>query len=252
MQFGFRQARPSEQVRTIFYPDSTDTSAGVVRVQDIAYAAVTRDEVYSSPWLVRFDEEPESSGSITGFASPEDEATTIRSYDRVLIDMPSPARVGAVLQIFRISRTIESVGDVAMPTGLLSVAAIGDDGVVGVVTHEYQRIQPGDLVRPAPMYDITPGQYAQEVSGGPEAMIMGFAGRQEINSIDHIAFLDLGSDDGIGIGDEFVLFGSALGSPEGSLQVVGVTPTMASARIASLTDNVFRQGVIVRLARKMP
>ena len=49
----------------------------------------------------------------------------------------------------------------------------------------------------------------------------------------------------------FYLFGAAVGAPEGSLQVVGVTPTMAAARIISMVDDVFHQGVVVRLARKM-
>ena len=68
---------------------------------------------------------------------------------------------------------------------------------------------------------------AQEVSGGSEAMIMGFAGRQVLNDLGHIAFLDLGSDDGIAVGDEFVLYGSTSANDvRGSLQVVGLTPSM--------------------------
>ena len=37
----------------------------------------------------------------------------------------------------------------------------------------------------------------------------------------------------------------------GSLQVVGLSPNTAAARIASMVDDVFRQGVVVRLARTM-
>jgi LysM domain len=251
VQFGFRQARPAEQVRTIFYPDSSAGAGGVLRGGDVPYFAVTRDAVYSSPWLVRFDEMVESSGSIEGFATPGESASTIRSYDLVRLTMPSPARVGAELQTFRISRTIESVGQVAMPTGVVTVASIGDNGVIGVITKEYQRIQPGDLVRPVPTYNLRAGEYAQDVTGGSEAMVMGFAGLQMLNDIGHVAFLDLGSDDGVTIGDEFVLFGAALGSRDGSLQVIAVTRSMASARIVNLVDDVFKQGVVVRLARKM-
>jgi hypothetical protein len=252
VQFGFRQARPAEQVRTVFHTDTASQRAAIVRAQDIAYVVVTRDAAYQAPWVVPFESVPENSGTIEGFAAEGTRASSIRSFDRVRVSMPSPARVGAELQMFRVMRTIENVGDVVVPTGVLTVSTISEAGVIGVVTREYQRIQPGDFVRPVPAYSLQPGRYPQEVSGGSEAMVMGFAGRQELNDLGHIAFLDLGSNDGITIGDEFVLYGSAVGSPEGSLQVVGVTPSMAAARITSMVDDVFHQGVVVRLARKMP
>jgi hypothetical protein len=73
-----------------------------------------------------------------------------------------------------------------------------------------------------------------------------------ITDIGHIAFLDLGSDDGINIGDEFILYGEAVPTNrDGSLQVVAVTETMASARVLSMADDLFHQGVIVRLAKQM-
>jgi len=251
VQFGFRQARPAEQVRTIFHTDTASQRAAVVTAQDIPYVAVTRDAVYSAPWVVPLETDPENAGSIAGFAAEGARASTIRMFDRVRVAMPTPARVGAELQIFRRMRTIERVGEVIVPTGVLTVSTISEDGVIGVVTKEYQRVQPVDFVRPVPNYTIRHGQYAEEMSGGSEAMVMGFSGRQELNDLGHVAFLDLGSNDGVAIGDEFVLYGSALGTAEGSLQVVGLTPTMAAARITTMVDDVFRQGVVVRLARKM-
>ena len=251
VQFGFRQARPAEQVRTIFYSDTTGQGSGVGGSTAVPYVAVTRDMVYSAPWLLRPGTELESTGYVQGFATEGARATTIRSFDRIVLDMPAPARVGAQLQLFRVERSIEMVGEVVMPTGIATVESIGGSGVVAVVTKEYGRIQPGDLVRPVPTYTLQPGQYAQDIAGGSEAMIMGVAGRQELNNLGHIAFLDLGSDDGIVVGDEFVLFGSIAGVQEGRLQVVGVTPNTASARIVALVDDVFQQGVVVRLARKM-
>ena len=166
--------------------------------------------------------------------------------------MPSEARVGANLQIFRVSRTIEDVGQVVAPTGLLTVETIGDRFVIGTVTKEYGRIQPGDLVRPLPSYTPREGVYAEDISGGSEAMIMGFAGRQVLNDLGHTAFLDLGADDGIAIGDEFVLYGDAVPTAQhGSLQVVGLSENTSTARILSMADDVFRQGVVVRLSKKM-
>jgi hypothetical protein len=60
-------------------------------------------------------------------------------------------------------------------------------------------------------------------------------------------------NDGITVGDEFVLYGAiSANDTRGSLQVVGVTQSMVAARIASMADDIFRQDVIVRLAKKMP
>ncbi len=251
VQFGFRQARPAEQVRTIFHTDTASLRAAVVTAADIPYTAVTRDAVNSAPWVIPTESDPDNAGTVAGLVAEGARASTIRSFDRVSVSMPAPARIGAELQIFRVTRTIEGVGDVVTPTGVLTVSTISEAGVVGVVTKEYQRIQPGDFVRPVPSYSLSAGQYAQPISGGSEAMIMGFAGRQELNDLGHVAFLDLGSNDGVAIGDEFVLYGAATGAPEGSLQVVGLTPTMVAARIITMVDDVFRQGVVVRLARKM-
>jgi len=140
-----------------------------------------------------------------------------------------------------------------VPTGVLSVLTGDGAGAVAVVSKEYGRIQPGDLVGPTPEYGIREGVYAQDVQGGPAAMIMGFAGTAAVHDVGHHAFLDLGANDGIGVGDEFVLFSEAVSDQvRGVLQVVGVTEETATARIQSITDDVFARGVVVRLTRQMP
>jgi hypothetical protein len=251
--FGFRQARPTDEVRSIFYRDTAAARAIASQSLERDYVAVSSDAAYSAPWLVGLEDEVVGTGVIEGFADEGDtRASTIRSFQRVLVEMPSPARVGANLQVFRVGRTIETVGKVVAPTGVLTVTTIGDGYVVGTILKEYDRIQPGDMVRPLPTYTQEVGVYAEEISGGSEAMIMGFAGRQILSDIGHIAFLDLGSDDGVAVGDEFILYGSAVPTArEGSLQVVGVSEGTSAARILSMSDDVFRQGVVVRLAKKM-
>jgi hypothetical protein len=251
--FGLRAARPVvEGTRTIFYAGEDREAGSVTGAAVPEYAAVSADRVHSAPWLIGLAEEPDATGHIAGFAERGQRASAIRSFDRVRIEMPSPARVGANLQLFRVDRTIENVGHVVIPTGVATVSVIGNGAVVAEVVKEYHRIQPGDLVRPLPMYTATPGVYAEEIAGGSEAMIMGFAGNHVLTDIGHVAFLDLGSDDGIVIGDEFVLYGEAIPTArDGSLQVIGVTETTAAARVLSMRDNVFRQGVVVRLAKKM-
>lgn len=251
--FGLRQARPvTEGARTVFYNDTAQVRQTLEAQINTDYAAVAADAVYSAPWMIGLVGAPQSDGRITGFADRGVRSTSIRNYDRIRIGMAAPARIGANLQLYRVSRTIDDIGQVVVPTGVAQVQTVGDGEVVAVVMRQYGRILPGDLARPLPTFEERPGVYAEDISGGSEAMIMGFAGNHVLTDIGHIAFLDLGSDDGITIGDEFVLFGDAIPTArEGTLQVVGVTETMASARVLSMRDNVFAQGVVVRLAKKM-
>jgi len=251
--FGLRPPRPvAEGARTIFNTEDEQERARVEASMAAERVAVSSDQVYSAPWLIRLDQEPEASGSLTGFAEPGERGNTMRLYDAVRVDMPAPARVGANLQIFRVTRTIPMVGHVVQPVGVATVSTLGDGEVVAEIQKMYGRIQTGDLVRPLPSYSADAGVYAEPISGGSEAMIMGFAGGQVITDIGHIAFLDLGSDDGVTIGDEFILYGDAIPTAtHGALQVVYATPTTASARVLAMDDDVWAQGVVVRLARKM-
>lgn len=251
--FGLRPPRPvAEGAHTVFYSDPAEARARVEAARVVEYSAVPADRVYSAPWLMRLERQPASDGVVLGFAGRAERAETMMMYSEIRIEMPTPARIGERLQLFRVSRTIPAVGQVVRPTGVATVSVIGEGEVVAVVDRVYHRIQAGDLVRALPAYSPRPGVYAEPVSGGSEAMIMGFAGRQVITDIGHVAFLDLGSDDGIAIGDEFILYGDAIpNQEEGALQVIYTTPTTASARVLSMADNVWQQGVVVRLARTM-
>lgn len=252
MMPGGREARPAGETRTVFFSDPSAAGTGVVGMEDVQRLAVPRDLSYSAPWLQPFGTETRHDGTIVGFADPAERGSTIRSFHDARLDMTAATRVGAQLQVFRVERDIEMVGQVVVPTGVITVTAVTPEGAVGTVTKEYGRIQPGDMVRPLPNYPLALGQKAQPVSGGSEAMIMGFAGTATLNDIGQLAFLDLGANDGITIGDEFVLFSETRADdPRGSLQVVAVTDRAATARIMSMDDDVFDRGVVVRLSKKM-
>jgi serine/threonine-protein kinase len=246
------QPAADAEVRTIFYRNQM-AAPSVVSMLEREYVAVDRDQVYSAPWLGPIEGEPRSIGTLTGFALSSDRGSTLRQFHQVNVRTSAPARVGDQLRSFRVTRALPQVGSVVTPTGLLTVTAVHDSGAVAVVAKEYGRIQPGDLVDALPEFEAAVGVRAQDVTGGSEAMIMGFASNSQLKDIGQHAFLDLGSDHGIGVGDEFVLFSDATRSDvRGRLQVVSVTPTAATVRVMSMVDDVFRRGVIVRLVRQMP
>lgn len=239
-------------IPTIFVRDRSVVRGGVVSLGSLEYLAVSRDLVFSAPWLTYLENDPEHTGVLEGSASGNNRGNTVRSYERVRVAMERPARVGEQLQIFTVDQEIKDVGRVVHPTGLITVSSVVDGGIIGVIIKEYGRIQPGDFVRPVPAYDLSTGEYADPVSGGSVAMLMGFASRATVLNIGQIAFLDLGIDDGIAIGDEFTLYNSAdTDAVEGVLQVVGLTDETSAARVVAMRDAVFEKGVVVRLTKKM-
>ena len=94
VQFGFRQARPAQQVRSMFYQDTAAARAGTGGASVGNRVAVTRDAVYSAPWVVRIGAQPDRTGVIEGFADEGARALAMRSYNRVRMNMPSPAQIG--------------------------------------------------------------------------------------------------------------------------------------------------------------
>jgi hypothetical protein len=88
---------------------------------------------------------------------------------------------------------------------------------------------------------------------GPVANVVGFARDHELHQPGNFLFLDMGSTDGVGVGDEFIV---DLGGPdalvEGRAQVVSVQPELATARITMIRNPVFLPGIRMRLDRKMP
>lgn len=240
--------------RTVFYQDASRTGMGELGADQVAYFPVPRDLVYAAPWLVPLGEEPASLGKADGFAGGARTTVTARAWDRLhlVFEDEAPA-IGTELLTFRVTKTIENVGQVATPTGIVTVSEAAGREAVAVVTREYDRLMLGDRLAPIPAYGLGKGEYARDVARGAEAMIMGFAGRAELQDVGQVAFLDQGSDDGVGIGDEFEYVNRLAGSDvvEGRLQVVGVTANVAAARIVSMDDAIFRQGLVVRLARKM-
>ena len=84
--FGLRQARPvSEQARTVFYRDAEQERAMLEESAVRDYAPVSSDAVYSAPWLIGLEGDPENEGAISGFADRGSRSTSIRNLSLIHI-----------------------------------------------------------------------------------------------------------------------------------------------------------------------
>ena len=92
------------------------------------------------------------------------------------------------------------------PTGVLSVTRVAPNAVEGLVLEVYDGVRTGDFVRPAPLYDLVPGQYPDVVTNRTEATIIEFGQFRQVYGLKQVAMLNKGSRDGVAIGDEYVTF----------------------------------------------
>ena len=250
---------PIEPERTVFY--STEGRAGVAIVgTDATRTAVPRDVAVAAPWLGPLESDPPNVGRLIEFSGSDDERvprTTVMPFDRVMVSLPGLAAArGTELLAFRVAGELPGVGQILYPTGVLAVSDPTPDGAVALVVAVFERVTVGDFLQLLPTFPLVAGVQAQPVTTGPDATIIGFADPQAIQGINNVAFLDQGSDQGVAIGDEYVMvWDEGTGAPpeiEGRLQVVQVHPDHSSARIIWLRNPAFATGAIVGLDRKMP
>jgi len=121
------------------------------------------------------------------------------------------------------------------------------------VLEAYGLVKVGDLVRPAPVFDLRPGEYPAMVTNRTEATVIEFGEVHQPYGLRQVTILDKGSLDGLDIGDEYVAFYGD-GSTEQvirRLRVVLTEEETSSAEIVTVEGAVFQVGTTVYLDRKM-
>lgn len=235
----------------------------LLRRVDVPRTAVPRDIFLQGGWIAPVDEEtlPEHAGVITGFegvAARTGTRTTASLYSEVRITVtgtrtPGP---GAVLLSFRPGDMVPGEGRIVLPTGLLVVQRVDQGGVVARVERMFDRVLLEDLVTVAPEHPARPGVHPVPVENGLEATIIAFARPHELQIRGDVGYLDVGSANGVAVGDEFVAVAARgeewSGTIAGRLQVISVRDRTAAVRILSQDGAIFRAGLPVRLAGKMP
>jgi hypothetical protein len=247
--------------RTAFYvdPETAVLSGPTANRADVLYA-VPRGLVYSTPWLEEWEAEVEGIATVARFSAVDMDATPrdrAHFFEHLQVDLDEGVRLqeGDLLQSFTIARSVEGLGQVVRPTGILVVTAVEEGGVVAMLSAEFDRVRLGQRLRMAPRFDLQPGDSARTVESDLSATLMGFNKYQMIYGIGAVAFLDVGEAEGVMPGDEFSAFVNQgdgwTGEEAARLQVVVVNGAVSSARIVTVGDPVLRAGDSVRLVKKM-
>ncbi len=253
--------------RTIFVARAVERQTLVYQpTAPIPAEAVTRGDFHRSGMLTSLDELGPR-GELVGFIAPNSgtAATVVTAADftRVYVShldgqVPEP---GARLLLFRIDRRLRPYGYVIRPTGVATVAAVHEDVSIAVITQTFDRIQVGNQIKFAEPFELDPGIFPEPVEAGPTGELVAFLDRQNIHFVEDVAFIDVGRNEGIVLGDEFEIYlpkrasRSRLRLPEEHIatgRVVRVTEETATVRLVEQRHPALRVGLPVRLVRKMP
>ena len=240
--------------RSRFYRDPSAPST-VRRAAAADYLWVSRTSTWSAEWLgPMLLEKVEFDGQIESIVQ-EGDVRTAFPFTRVRLDLEPGfrARLGDDLQIFRPARVNKGLGVVLRPMSVLSVTRVAPNVVEGMVGEVFGPVRVGDFVRPAPVFDLRPGEYPAMVTNRTGATVIEFGEIHQLYGLNQVTILDKGSRDGLDIGDEYVAFFGDRSTEDvvGRLRVVLTEEETSSAEIVTVEGPVFQVGTTVYLDRKM-
>lgn len=262
---------PVPNAPTVF---ARQTGAGPVRsggrsltfVGDTAYRAVRAGEYYSAGFVT--EGERLNTGVLLGtLETPAIRRATNRStatvFTDVLIRPPagdSLRRDDLVLAVRR-GREIRGFGEVMVPTGLVRITGDAADGnVAGQVVAAYALIVNGqEVLRVAPFQPSSTARPV-DVAEGLEASVIGLRDQEEVAAPQAVLFLDKGAEDGVRLGDVFLVSGPSRepGVSGGTIReqarvlVVNTRARTSTAIVLQVTQPDVRTGSSARLIRRLP
>ena len=250
--------------RSVFFdiPVLEAQAATVVLEAAEAVPAFPPSIFHAAGWLAPEGDRSDRLGEVVGFADGRDleaESPTGQLYEDVYIRIPGVVslQLGDVFLVYRVARTIEGLGDVVEPSGLLRVIEAGDGEAVAEIVQEFGRVQVGQFVIRARTFPIEPGVHPAEADRSLEVRILAMQEQKELYLPGDFAFIDGGRARGLAIGDELVGLSDDeadwAGSELARFQVVGLQDEVGTVRLVlSESPRTVRPGLRVVVDRKMP
>jgi hypothetical protein len=164
--------------------------------------------------------------------------------------------VGDTVMAIRPVRRVGNHGTIIEPLALLRVDTIVGSAAIAQVVNQFGELRVGDVVMPLmPVPEIGSGA-PTPVDGGPEGQILQFIDREAMYGTTDLGFIDVGGAQGVRIGDEFAVYVSAgSGLPPTQVAVVRavhVGDRTATVRVLSVNSTALREGLPIRMIRRMP
>jgi len=222
--------------------------------------AVPPGLVHSAEWLGPWRGVEPHLGAIRRISETKAQRTPrfpARIGEEVVIRVAGGAAMalGDSLQAFRALRRERGLGTVYQPSGVLTVSGAEGSEVRARVERVFGPMEEGDLVRPLPETVMEVGREPVPVESNVTATLLGFPRARVLPQLQSRVFLDVGTLEGVVIGDVFsVGVGESASGSTGELarlQVVLVQGEGSTAAIVEITNPDLAAGQRARLIAKM-
>jgi hypothetical protein len=252
---------PVERPPEALVEPPADTTPTLVTTLDMRRPVLSEGEYVRLPWLSPAAD-PGITGRIQGRAGVVADSDRIASAlypnERVHVAITAGAlpTLGDTLVVIRPGRRIGTHGTVIEPVAMLRVDTVLASGVLARIVSQFGETRVGDVVmplRPVPAIGMGP---AEPITGGVEGSILQFLVPGALYGTTQLAFISVGRAHGAGIGDEFEVYlpGSADQPPVGVavVRAVHVGERTATVRVISVNSTGLREGLPIRMVRRMP
>jgi hypothetical protein len=254
-----------QEDRTIFFvTESAAAAEHRLRLAQMTPAATVTRGDYLRAGLLVGDAEVRPIGRLVELISPSvvplQIAPQIQLYDRVYMTITQPGiEAGDRLHLMREGRVVRPFGRIFNTTGVATVEVVQGNVATVRIEEMYDVVAVGDAAVRLPDFQVPAGVQPGSATG-LEGRIVAFQTPHALQSVEDIAFVDLGTASGVVEGDEFVAILPAERRSWGTrpeievarLRVVRAEGRTAAARVIGLEQPALEPGLLVRLVAKMP
>jgi hypothetical protein len=260
--------RPADG-RTRFYtppaPPNEERAFALINRSEPLYA-VSPGEYNSAAWLAD-SASAGIRGRLIGLADPASQGDKLPSllhpYDAILVGAMrgDGANAGDSMLVVRFDAPVGTLGNVVVPVALVRIDSVGENVLAAHVIRQYGPARVGDHMIPfEPATGLRRGE-PTAISGGAEGTLVAFLEGDPLFGTYDNGFVDIGQADGLTVGDELIAFIAARpGGLRGAelpqevvatLRVIKVRDNSATVRVTATSSTALREGLPVRVVRRM-
>lgn len=250
---------PRDTSRTIFFgvrPGGGFTPRESTVAPVAAPVPASVFEAVSAPYVIDAGEMDRSGRcvSIGAAAAPDAGGVLLHGTLSILLPGGAAAEADSRWLLVRRGPVLTGLGAVVFPTAIVrltSAAAQGQPARAEVVA-QFDAMSCSDAVLPSIATPAPPAGRLTPVSDGVRGRVAWVASESMLPTLQHALILDIGTAQGVRLGDRVTIYGGRGGTIVASADVVRVDERSATALVVRQTLGSLAAGLAVRVTEKLP